>query len=118
MRPPPSLRARLNLLGAAILVLGLGAAAWIWIHQDRIDRQNADLNADQVGLLDSRSQTRQLEVLTGHSGVVAEQWAEWLKSLAHGKRLAATLAIISAILGVGCMVAGDHLLPYWERGKL
>jgi hypothetical protein len=105
-----SMRRRLNWLGAVILAAGLCAGGAIWVAQDRLERQNAGENADD-NLLDSRKNIRQIETLTGKSGVVAEEWSEWLKSLVHGKRLAVTVAVGSAIVGIGCMLAADYLVP-------
>jgi hypothetical protein len=104
---------RLKIVGAAIFLIGLAVAAGIWIAQDRIDRQESRQgdDPDQVATLDSRKDVRQLELYYGKSGLIAEGWTEWLQSLAHGKRLAATIAIVSAILGGGCFLAAARFFP-------
>lgn len=108
MNSTVSRRARLNWIGVAIIVVGLIAAAAVWISQDRKDTGD---DSDQLSLLDSRSGTRQLETLTGQSGVIAEEATEWFSSFFHGKRLAGTIAVVSVLTGLGCMLAADYLLP-------
>jgi hypothetical protein len=117
---PASDKTRFNLAGAAILLIGLCCATWIWIAQDRIDRENAggqDDGTDQLAILDSRKEVRDLELYYGKSGVIVQEWSDWLQSLAHGKRLAATVAVASSILGIGCFLAGAHLFPSAERAS-
>jgi hypothetical protein len=101
-------------LGVAIFALGLGCAAWIWIGQDRVDRKNAGQPADDSGelaTLDSRKAIRGIEMNYGQSAVLVEEFMEWLASLAHGKRLAWTVAVLSSILGAGCFLASAYVLP-------
>lgn len=114
MNSRPLLRKRLNILGVAIIALGLCAAAGIWIAQDRSERRNGAQDLIQSGLLDSRKATRQLELYAGRSGVVAEEWSESLQSFFHGKRLAGTVAVFSSVVGIGFMLAADYLVP---RGR-
>ncbi|MGA2748650.1 MAG: hypothetical protein ABSG59_07740 [Verrucomicrobiota bacterium] len=98
-------------MGAAILLVGLCSAYGIWIAQDRIDRRNASVPsdaADQLATLDSRKQLRQIELYYGKSGVLVEEWTEWLEGLVHGKRFAASLAVTSSILGIGCFFAANR----------
>ena len=120
MKLPASRQSRLNLLGAAIVVVGLLSATCLWIAQERIDRQSAVPPSDaidQLPVLDSRKQVRELERYYGQSGVLMEELVEWLKSLGHGKRLAATIAVASSVVGAGCFLAAAYLVPALERAR-
>ena len=100
---------RVRLFGAIILVVGFAVAGWVWLAQNAA-------NGDE-SMLDSRKQVRQLQVYYGQSGVVFEQWTEWLKSLFHGKRLAAAIAVVSIIIALPCLVAADRVVAFVELMK-
>jgi hypothetical protein len=109
---------RLNLLGAAVLIVGLSTAAWIWMAQDRVDQVKAGEQGDateSLATLDSRKQVRDIELNYGQAGVVYEEGLEWVESLGHGKRLAATVAVGASSLASGCFLAAAYLLPRLER---
>jgi hypothetical protein len=116
MRATP--KTRLQILGTGILAVGLGVAAWIWLAQADIDGADAAGAGGPLTTLDSRKQVRQLEIYYGESGVLLEEFKAWLASLAHGKRLAATVAVGSCLLGGGCFLAAGWLLPRLERARL
>jgi|GEM_PF-6608575 len=105
---------RLHILGAVILVAGFAAAAWVWLAQDRLDRDNAAQGGgfEDSSILDSRKSARQLQVMYGQSGLIFEEWSEWLKSLFHGKRLAAGIAVIASLIGLPCLAFADHVLAF------
>ena len=107
-------------MGTVVLVIGLGSALWIWVAQDRLERQKAGQAGEATGQLpdlDSRKDVRELQMYYGQSGVLMEEATEWLESLAHGKRLAATVAVASLVVGIGCFLAAAYLLPALERGR-
>lgn len=108
----------LNLLGLAILLAGYSAAALVWRAQDRIDQANA---GDQTGNdaaslspLDSRKDTRQLEVYYGKTGLLMEGWTEWAESLTHGKPLAKIIIVLSSATAIGCFLAAGRLADKTE----
>jgi hypothetical protein len=112
---PSTLGARLNLLALAILVIGYCGAAGIWIAQDRTDRKTAAQtpgDSEELPTLDSRKAVRDIEMNYGRSGVLAEEFTEWLASLAHGKRLAWTVAVFSTVLAGGCFFAAARVIPF------
>jgi len=98
------IRQRLNFIAVALLVAGLTTAALVWQAQDRVDRQNAALQAADAGNVssaaplqpaDSRKHTRQVEIYYGKMGLVIEQFTDWADGLTHGKPLADTIAVLS-----------------------
>jgi hypothetical protein len=101
----------LHLLGLAVLLAGYSGAALAWRAQGRIDQQNAYLAANdaaQLSTLDSRTGTQQLELQYGKMGVLAAGCAEWIESLAHGRRLAETLVVLSSATAIGCFIAAGR----------
>jgi len=103
------LRPTLNWLGILILVAGLGSAALIWRAQDAIDRQNeaSDIanGSDPLPPLDSRRHVRDIEINYGKFGVLIEEGDELL----HGKPLAKTIAVVSAITAAGFFLVAARL---------
>jgi hypothetical protein len=95
--------------GIIILVVGLGSAVLIWRAQDLIDRQNEAAQianpAAQLSLLDSRKQTRDLEMYSGKVGVLMLKAEELL----HGKPLANTIAVGSVITATGLFLLAARL---------
>ena len=94
-------------MGLVILAAGYVGAALAWRAQDRIDQQNAILEANGVeqSALDSRSGTQQIEEMYGKTGVVAAGWMEWAEGLTHGRGLAKTLVLLSSAGAIGCFIA-------------
>ena len=106
---PARVRLILHLLGLVILLVGYSGAALIWRAQDRIDQKNAAdqaaIDAGMLSPLDSRKDTRQLEVYYGKSGLLMEGLTEWVESLTHGKPLAKTLIVLSSATAIGLFIA-------------
>ena len=101
-----------------LLVAGLTAAALVWQHQDRIDRQNAALQAADRGAVnsadplppaDSRKHIRQVEIYYGQLGLVIEELSDWAGGLAHGKPLAKTIVVLSAAAAGGLFALAKRL---------
>jgi hypothetical protein len=108
-----SARARLilHVLGLAVLLAGYSGAALAWRAQERIDQENAFLEANgaaPLSPLDSRKDTRQLEQMYGKSAVLMEGCMEWAESLTHGKGLAKTLVVLSSATAIGCFIAAGR----------
>jgi hypothetical protein len=110
--PPPlspeRARLRLNRAGIAILVLGLGWAAWIWRAPDQAS------NEQLPGTLspeDSAKYQRQLEILSGKVGLLADRWRREVAELNHGKPLAESIAVVSLVSAAGCFALGALLRP-------
>jgi len=109
---PARVRLILNLLGLVILLAGYSGAALVWRAQDRIDQANAGdqavNDAAPLSPLDSRKDTRQLEVYYGKTGLLMEGWMEWAESLTHGKPLAKTIIVLSSATAIGCFIAASR----------
>lgn len=84
-----------------VLLVGLTASFLIWRAQDRIDRGLVQGPASDPEILlsplDSRQQTRELELYGGKTGVLMEE----AKGLLHGKPLAKTVAVVTVVLSAG-----------------
>lgn len=104
-------RLLLNLIGLVILAAGYTAGILVWRAQDRLDdRQIVDSSAP-LAPLDSRKDTRQLQVYYGTSGLVMERMTEWFASLVHGRGLAKTLVVLSSAAAIGCFLAANRRFP-------
>jgi hypothetical protein len=102
---PAGTRCKLKLLGVVILAAGLGAAASIWLAQDRIDRQRGAGGAEVTGPLspeDSRRYTHDVELYYGATGLLMEKWQRWWEEWTHGKPLAKVIATGSLFLAAAC----------------
>jgi hypothetical protein len=101
----------LKLLGAVILVSGLGSAASIWLAQDRIDRQRG---ADEASLTeplspeDSRRYTHDVELYYGETGLLVDKWKRALKEWTQGKPLAKLVGVASLVLAACLFYAGAN----------
>jgi hypothetical protein len=91
----------LRLSAVVILAAGLGSSVLIWRAQDRIERANGGAQAADpdalVSPLDDRRQVRDLELYGGKGVLLMEE----AKELLHGKPLAKTVAVASAITAAG-----------------
>jgi len=107
------MRLNLHVLGLAVLLAGYSGAALAWRAQDRLDQENAFLEANdaaRLSPLDSRKGSRQLEEMYGKSGVVAAGWMEWAEGLMQGRGLAKTLIVLSSATAIGCFIAAGRKL--------
>jgi hypothetical protein len=103
---PARLRLILHLLGVMILLAGYAGAALVWRAQDRIDQENAYLEANGVDLspLDSRRGTQQLEGQYGKMGILMESTGELAVKWTHGRPLAKALIVLSSLAAIGCFL--------------
>jgi hypothetical protein len=98
-----------KLAGLLILLAGLGSSVFVWLAQDRIDRQErkqgvADMAAAPLEPDDSRLYTHDMELYYGQSGLLVDKWRRWFEGLARGKSLAKTIAVLSLAAGGGCFL--------------
>jgi hypothetical protein len=110
------MRLILRVLGLAVLLAGYFGAALAWRAQERIDEENAFLQANdaaQLSSLESRKDSQQLERYYGKMGALAAGWMEWAEGLTHGKGLAKTLVVLSSVTAIGCFIAAGH----WKQSK-
>lgn len=106
---------RLKLIGYLVLLIGLGSSVAIWRAQERMDRRNASFRTNDIsGYLspdDSRRYTREVEIYYGKTGVLFERWTRKAETLAHGKPLAVTIAIVSILAAASCFLFAAVQLP-------
>lgn len=92
-RKVADLRESLILIGAIIMLVGLGSA--IWIYQTAGDDSGSVLGYEIIGGSvypiapeDSRVYRRDLEHLGGKAAIVVDDFSRWFVGLWHGKSLA------------------------------
>jgi len=99
------LRESVILIGAIIMVVGLGSA--IWIYQSAGDYSGSvlgyeiiDGSAYPIRPEDSRVYRRDLEHFGGKAAIVVDDFSRWFIGLWHGKTLAFTVAFISIFISL------------------
>jgi hypothetical protein len=109
-----TLPVRLYLIGACILVAGLGAAAYIYANavDDGGDADGYEIEGGRIyaaNPLDSKSYVHDLELHGGKGAVLAVQFTQWFDGLWHGRQLASTLASLSMAFALACFLVANHL---------
>jgi hypothetical protein len=85
---------RVRRVTLAILLIGLASAVVIWLV-------NAPTPAASgFALEDSKKYLRDVEVVGGTANLVATDFRHWLDGLWHGRTLAFTVAVLSALLAL------------------
>ncbi|MCE5336130.1 MAG: hypothetical protein LLG06_16225 [Desulfobacteraceae bacterium] len=99
-----SLRARLYLIAAVILLAGLSGSCAIYLTIGDIQRDpTTDLRINKKYMHD-------LELYGGKFNVFQDQFRQWFADLWVGKQLALTVLLVSAVLSGGCALAAYHLV--------
>jgi len=94
---------RLRFISMATLMAGLlGSMVIYW---------NADPYATDYQLDETKKSLRQLEVYGGKANVMASDLREWIGGLWHGRSLAVTVAVLSALVAAGFRLAAIPLPP-------
>jgi len=113
-RKVADLRESLILIGAIIMLVGLGSA--IWIYQTAGDDSGSVLGYEIIGGSvypiapeDSRVYRRDLEHLGGKAAIVVDDFSRWFIGLWHGKTLAFTVAGISIFISLLFFFAANRL---------
>ena len=113
-RKVADLRESLILIGAIIMLVGLGSA--IWIYQTAGDDSGSVLSYEIIGGSvypiapeDSRVYRRDLEHLGGKAAIVVDDFSRWFIGLWHGKTLAFTVAGISIFISLLFFFAANRL---------
>ena len=108
------LRESLILIGAIIMLVGLGSA--ILIYQSTGDNSDSvlgyeiiDGSAYPIRPEDSRMYRRDLELYGGKAAVLADDFSRWFVGLWHGKSLAFMVAGISIFISFGIFFAANRL---------
>ncbi len=93
--PGPSRAARRRIVVAAILALGWGAAAAIYLAAPAPEDDPAVYE-----LQHSREYERQVEVIGGKGALLATELDRWISGLFEGRSLAYTIAVLTAIVAL------------------
>ena len=97
-------QARLYLVAAVILLVGLGSSILIYL--------SAENYADNVlDFENSKMFVHDLELYGGKANVLADELRTWLVGLWHGKSLAYTVACITIAISFGIFFIANHLPP-------
>jgi hypothetical protein len=105
---------RLYLIGALLLVLGLGSAALIYSNAE----DNADLAlgydmvngvAYPISAKDSKAFQRDVRLYGGKFALLSDELFDWFGSLWRGRRLAFTVAALSVLSSAGLVFVANAL---------
>ena len=103
----------LNLIGAIILLVGLGSA--ILIYRTAENDSNRVLGYEEgngsvypVRPEDSKKYLRDLELYGGKANVLAYEFREWFVGLWQGKSLAFTVGCITILISMVVFYAASH----------
>jgi hypothetical protein len=120
-----STQSRLNLIGAIILLVGLGSAILIYLIAENDLKKVLGYEVAGEGVYpitpeDSRMYVHDMELFGGKAAVLANEFRNWFDGLWHGKSLAFTVACISIIISFGFFFVAKHIpfdLTSNERGE-
>jgi hypothetical protein len=80
----------LKRIAAAILVVGLASAVWIYVAA-------GPAAEDPLGRDDSKAYQRNMELYGGQANVLAFQLMTWFQGLWHGRSLAYTVGVLTLL---------------------
>ena len=103
----------LNLIGAIILLVGLGSA--MLIYRTTENHPKGVLGYEEEGGSvypimpgESKKYLRDMELYGGKANVIADEFRRWFVGLWHGKSLAYTVACIAIVTSFGFFYAASH----------
>ena len=104
----------LNLIGALILLVGLGSAILIYRtaandSKNVLGYEEGDGSVYPVAPEDSKKYLRDLELYGGKANVLADDVRRWVFGLWHGESLAFTVACLTILISFGVFYAAHHL---------
>ena len=109
-------RALFNILGAVMLAMGIFSAGMVvWSEQHRSARRSETSSSNSgwadntLSSEDSKTSTRQSEMLVGKVGALIAYWWRRSADLASSEGVAMTFAMISVLAAFGCFVLADRL---------
>ncbi len=97
---------RVNGVAAAMLLLGLGGALWIYLTAG-----SAPANPAGYDPMDSKKYLRELEVYGGKANVLGVEFWQWFAGLWHGRSLAWTVAVITGLLTLSFWLVATSRVP-------
>ncbi|MDA8088350.1 MAG: hypothetical protein M0Z75_16835 [Nitrospiraceae bacterium] len=99
-----SLKTRLYLIAACILVAGLGSASAIYLtaadYSDNVGYEIINGQAYPVAPGDSKMYMHDMELYGGKANVIADEFIRWFDGLWHGKTPAFIVAFIAASISL------------------
>jgi hypothetical protein len=108
-----NLQTGLYLIGAIILLVGLGSAAFI--YQAAMNDTESTSGYEVIGGFiypnageHSKKYVHDLELYGGKSAVLADDFMRWFAGLWHGKSLALTVACITLFISLGVFFAATR----------
>ncbi len=109
-----NLRTRLYLIGAVVLLVGLGIATLIYLtaEDDSDNVAGYEIVGGYVHPIapeSSKIYIHDLELYGGKANVLADEFRRWFISLWHGKSLAYTVAFIFIFVFMGVLFVAYHL---------
>jgi hypothetical protein len=113
MRPDPIrllLQARRKAIAAGIVLAGLAAGLVIYVTAGPAAENPLGYRPE-----DTKRYLRQMEVYGGKANVMAAGFREWFGGLWHGRTLAFTVAVLSALLALAFLFAFTPLPPADQR---
>jgi hypothetical protein len=107
-------RTWLNLISAAILLVGLGSAALIYqragnISSGALGYESADGTIYPMMPENSKLYRHNLEVYGGKFSVIMDDFSRWFVGLWRGKSLAVIIAFTTIIISFGFFYAANYL---------
>jgi hypothetical protein len=106
---PMPLHRRFRIAGLAIAVLGLLGAALLYLAAPEVDLDEAAYQE-----MATKQYERQIEMNGGKNLVLAAQFTHWFGGLWHGRRLAASVAVLSVLAALLCRALARHALAVQE----
>ncbi len=97
------LQTRLYLGSAVIMLVGLGAAAVVYIAAGDAPEGVPDFDIEG-----SRRSLRALELYGGKANVLVAEFMAWFGGLWHGQSLAYTIASITVVISCGLFYVANH----------
>jgi len=112
------LHTRLNLIGAVVLLVGLGISVHIYrtAEKQSINVLGYEEGGGSVYPEDSKRYLRDLELYGGKANVLADEIRRWFIGLWRGKSLALTITCITIIVSTGFFYAAHRSRPASEPG--
>ncbi len=97
-------RTRLNILGAVVLLIGLGIGGFIYWHSLQGDSDDDVLAAQDQ----SKAYDQAVQRNIGATGLLMDRWTQNLSGLARPRPLAVALIVVSGVTAGGLFVAASR----------
>lgn len=107
-------RTYFNLIGAIILLIGLGTAILIYrtaenASRDVLGYEQGSGSVYPVKPEDSKKYLRDMELYGGKANVLVDEFRRWFVGLWHGESLAFTVGCITIFISSGIFYAANHV---------